>query len=202
MSLSKLNPRITVLLLMILAAAAMRIPNAAQLTPWSGYTPVGAMALFGGAYFSSRWKAILFPLLTLFISDLAINLFVFDGRYGIMHGSWYIVYGIFILLVFLGKWMITKVSVSNVVLASAAAALSHWLVADFAVWLGGGTNLITMRPLTKDLPGLLQCYVQGFPFMKQFLIGNLLYGTILFGGFELARYRYAIVRSRQAEAVL
>ena len=202
MSVKKINPRIAVLLLMIIAAAAMRIPNAAQLTPWAGYTPVGAMALFGGAYFSSRWKAFGFPLLTLLISDLVINNVVFDGRYGIMHGGWYIMYGVFILVVFFGKWIIRKVSFTNVILASIVAAVSHWLIMDFAVWIGGGTDLRTMTPLTRDLPGLLQCYTQGFPFMKSFLIGNLAYSAILFGGFEFAQQRFPVLKFRQAEAVL
>ena len=202
MSVKKINPRIAVLLLMIIAAAAMRIPNAAQLTPWAGYTPVGAMALFGGAYFSNRWKAFGFPLLTLFISDLVINNVVFGGRFGIMHGGWYIMYGVFILVVFFGKWIIRKVSFTNVILASIVAAVSHWLIMDFAVWIGGGRDLRTMTPLTRDLPGLLQCYAQGFPFMKSFLIGNLVYSAILFGGFELAQQRFPVLKFRQPEAVL
>ena len=67
--------------------AAMRIPNSAQLTPWANFTLIGAMGLFGGAYFTKKWKAILFPVLTLFVSDLIIQSFVFNGKYGIMFGT-------------------------------------------------------------------------------------------------------------------
>ena len=63
MSTKKINPRFAVLLLLMIVAAAMRIPNAAQLTPWANFTPIGAMGLFGGAYFTSKWKAFAFPLL-------------------------------------------------------------------------------------------------------------------------------------------
>jgi hypothetical protein len=184
MSIQKINPRFAVLALFMIVVAAMRIPNAAQLTPWANFTPIGAMGLFGGAYFTSKWKTFAFPLLTLLASDLVINIVVFDGRYGAMYSGWYIIYGIFAVVVVLGKWMIKKVTVKNVVLASVTAAVSHWLIADFTVWIGGGTDLRTMAPLTKDWAGLIQCYAQGFPFMKNFLAGTLVYGGVMFGAFE------------------
>ena len=190
----KINPRFTVLLVMMVAVAAMRIPNAAQLTLWANFTPIGAMGLFGGAHFTSKWKAYAFPLLTLLVSDLIINYFVFDGKYGIMYGKWYIIYGVFALIVFFGKILIKKVSVQNVILASIVAALSHWLIADFTVWIGGGTDLRTMLPLAKNWAGLMQCYAQGFPFMKNFLMGNLVYSGILFGAFQFAQWRIPVLK--------
>ena len=190
----RINPRIAVLLLLMIIVAAMRIPNAAQLTPWANFSPIGAMGLFGGAYFTSRWKAFAFPILTLLVTDLIINIFIFGGKYGAMYSEWYVIYGIFVLIVFFGKWMIEKVSVKNVVFACIVAALSHWLIADFTVWIGGGTDLRTMTPLTKNWAGLIQCYAQGFPFMKNFLMGNLVYSGILFGGFELAQQRYPVLK--------
>ena len=135
MSIQKINPRLVTLFFLIIAAAIMRIPNAAQVTPWANYTPIGAMALFGGAYFTNRFKAIVFPLLALFVSDLIINNIVFDGKYGVMYNGWYIIYGIFLFIVFIGKMLIRKVNITNVILASVVAALGHWFIADFTVWL-------------------------------------------------------------------
>lgn len=184
MTTQKMNPRFAVLAIFMIAVAAMRIPNSAQLTPWANFTPIGAMGLFGGAYFTKKWKAILFPLLTLFASDLIIQSFVFNGKYGIMYSGWYWIYSIFILITFIGKWLIKKVSIQNVIVATVVASLSHWLLADFTVWIGGGIDLRTMTPLTKDWAGLQQCYIQGFPFMKNFLLGTLVYSGIMFGAFE------------------
>ena len=198
MSTEKINPRFAVLLLLMIVVAAMRIPNAAQLTPWTNFSPIGAMGLFGGAYFTSKWKAVAFPILTLLVTDLIINLFVFDGKYGVMYSGWFVIYGIFTLIVFYGKWMLQKVSVKNVVVASVVAALSHWLIADFTVWIGGGTDLRTMTPLTKNWAGLLQCYAQGFPFMKNFLMGTLVYNGILFGGFKLVQQRFPVLKLQMA----
>lgn len=184
MSIEKINPRFAVLTLFMIAVSAMRIPNSAQLTPWANFTPIGAMGLFAGAYFTKQWKAILFPLLTLLASDLIIQAFVFNSKYGIMYSGWYWIYGIFIFITFIGKWLIKKVTVKNVIIAAITASLTHWLLADFAVWAGGGTDLRTMTPFSRDWDGLQQCYIQGFPFMRNFLSGTLVYSGIMFGVFE------------------
>ena len=194
MSLQKINPSFTVILLFIIAVAAVRIPNATQLSSWANFTPIGAMGLFGGAYFNRQWKAILFPLLTLFISDLVIQLLIFKGEYGIMYGGWYWIYGIFVLITFIGKALIKKVTVVNVLMAAVTASITHWFIADFLVWFGGGTDLRTMLPLSRNWSGLVQCYTQGFPFMKNFLMGTLIYGGIMFGAFEWMKSKYTALR--------
>jgi hypothetical protein len=185
-----LNPRFLTLLCFILGLALIRILNVAQLSPVSNFTPIGAMGLFGGAYFTTRWKAFVFPMLTLLISDLIINGVIYGGRYGFIYDGWYLVYGIFALIVFYGKVLLQKINVKNIVLASVIAALSHWVLADFSVWLSGGTDLRTQLPLTRDWAGLQQCLTQGFPFMRNFLAGTLAYSALLFGGFELLKTRF------------
>jgi hypothetical protein len=42
------------------------------------FTPIGAMALFGGAYLKNKNHAFLIPILSLWISDLIINNFIFS----------------------------------------------------------------------------------------------------------------------------
>ncbi len=190
MSFQKINPRFAVLAIIMVAAAAMRIPDAAQATPMVNFTPIGAMGLFGGAYFSQRWKAVLFPLLALFVSDLIINVFVYNGQFGLMYRGWYWVYGAFVLIAFIGRWIIRKVTVQNVLLAALAATLTHWLITDFSVWLGGGVDLRTMQPLSRDWSGLVQCYVQAIPYMRNFLLGAIVYSGIMFGAFEWMQRRY------------
>lgn len=194
MSIQKINPRFAVLAIFIIAVAAMRIPNAAQLTPWSNFSPIGAMALFGGAYFSKNWKMVAFPLLTLFISDIAINVFVHHGKYGVMYSGWYWIYGIFLLITYVGKMLIKQVTVTNVLISGITVSLLHWLIADFLVWIAGGTDLRTMQPLSKDWAGLMQCYAQGFPFMKNFMAGTLLCSCMMFG---IVEWMYAKKASLQ-----
>ncbi|WP_428654755.1 DUF6580 family putative transport protein [Runella sp.] len=185
-----LNPRLLTLLCFILAVALIRILNVAQLSPVSNFTPLGAMGLFSGAYFTTRWKAFAFPLLTLLISDLIINAVIYKGQYGIIYNGWYWVYGIFALIVFYGKMLLKKINVKNIVLAAIVATLSHWMLSDSSVWLSGGTDLRTGLPLTRDWAGFVQCLTQGFPFMRNFLAGTLAYSALLFGGFELLKVRF------------
>lgn len=110
MFIGKINPRFAVLIFLMNLVAAMRISNAASLTSLSNFTPIGAMGLFGGVYFTKQWKAILFSLLTLFASDLIIQVIVLNGKYGFMYSGWYWIYGIFISITFIGKWLLKKVT--------------------------------------------------------------------------------------------
>lgn len=194
----QLNPRFLTLLCFILAIALLRIANAAQLTPVANYTPLGAMALFGGAYFSNRWKAFAFPLLTILVSDVIINKVIFQGKYGMMYEGWYWIYGIFAIIVLFGKLILQKINVQNIVLAAVIASVSHWLLADLTVWIGGGTDSRTNLPLSRDWAGLQQCFVQGFPYMKNFLVGTLAYSALMFGSFELLQVRFPSLAQTQA----
>ncbi|MFD2571411.1 DUF6580 family putative transport protein [Spirosoma soli] len=185
-----INPRSVVLLLFIGLTAAFRITGMAEMSALSHFTPLGAMALFGGAYFSNRWKAFGLPLLTLWISDLIINVGLLNGQFGIMYDGWYWIYGIFALIVWYGQVLLRKVSVKNVLVAALVASLSHWLLADTSVWLVGGTDLRTQLPLSRNFAGWLQCITQGIPYMRNFLAGTLVYSAVLFGGFEWLQARY------------
>lgn len=184
MTIEKINPRFMVLAIIMIAAAAMRIPNAADMTPWSNFTPIGAMGLFGGAYFSKKWKALGFPLLTLLASDLIINLFIFDGRYGAMYSSWYWVYGGFCVIVLMGSWLLKKITVLNVLFTGIAATLAYWLIVDFGSFLVGCTDVVSGRTMDYSFRSLVQSYVQGAPYIKNFLIGTLVYSAVMFGILE------------------
>jgi hypothetical protein len=63
MSIPKLNPRTGLLLLMISIVAVIRVLNnfSAGITPLANYSPLAAMALFGGAYFTGIIQPLTFP---------------------------------------------------------------------------------------------------------------------------------------------
>src|ERR1017187_9364765 len=67
MKTEKINARFGIICLMILAAAFSRL----ILHPWN-FTPIGAMAIFGAAYFSNRLIAFGIPLLALWLSDIVL----------------------------------------------------------------------------------------------------------------------------------
>ncbi len=61
-----------VLILMILVAAAFRL-LAYYYKELSNFNPVGAIAIFGGAYFTDKWKGYITVLVTLFTTDIILN---------------------------------------------------------------------------------------------------------------------------------
>src|SRR4051812_26197643 len=103
----KIKSRNTVLILMIVFAVAMRLVSY-KFQFLSNFTPVGAVALFGGAYFSDKWKAYLVPLAALFLSDIAIN-YLYTGKLVLWYGGSVYVYLCFALMVLIGT-MIKKVN--------------------------------------------------------------------------------------------
>lgn len=181
MSLEKFNIRNSVLIGMIILAAAARFLHLDNQNVWANFTPVGAVSLFGGAYFTDKKKAYLVPLLVLFVSDLGINYLYFHKFVWFYSGSIWI-YVSFALMVYIGT-KLPKINVINVILASFAAVLVHWLLTDINPWLYG--NLYD-----KSSIGYFQSLFAAIPFERSLMLGNLIYGFILYGGFELAKTKF------------
>lgn len=190
----KINIRFLVLILITLAVGFWRILQTTGHTPFSNFTPIGAMALFGGAYFTRRSNAYLFPLLTLLISDLVLMKTVYaDYSNGFLYSGWYWTYIAFGLMVWIGHYLIKKVTFKNVLFSAIAAGLCHFIIANLGVWIGGGLDITTGLPYTRDFTGLMKCYFLAIPFFKNMLASNLLYSALLFGGFELVKMRFTLL---------
>lgn len=185
MSLPKFNPRNTVLLLIIAIIGIMRVVFnfSSELSPLTNFSPIGAMALFGGAYFSQRGKAVGFPVLTLLVSDIILQQTVYsEYSSGLLYSGWYWVYGAFALMAITGRLLIKKVSASTVLLSAFVCTMIHWIVTDFGVWLGS-----PIYPQTAG--GFGACLVAAIPFELNFIGGTLVYGTLMFGAFEWLQQR-------------
>jgi hypothetical protein len=190
MTLQKINTRNIVLILMIVAAAAFRLLSF-KYKELSNFTPVGAIALFGGAYFTDKWKAYLVPLLTLFLSDIALN-YLYTSKLVIWYSGSVWVYLCFAIMVFIGS-LIKKAHVANVLIASLASVAVHWLIIDMP-WLYG-----TLYPHTWA--GYGQSLMAAIPFEKNMILGDIVFGLILFGGFELAKSKYTVLRTNREVAI-
>ena len=191
MTLQKINTRNTVLILMIVAAGAFRLVSYKYPYVLSNFTPVGAIALFGGAYFTDKWKAYLVPLLTLFLSDIALN-YLYTSKLVLFYSGSFWVYLCFAIMVFIGS-LIKKATVVSVLLAAVVSVAVHWLIMDLP-WLYGN-----LYPHT--LAGYGQSLIAAIPFEKNMMLGDALFGLILFGGFELAKSRYSALRGKTEFAV-
>lgn len=196
MSLKKFNPRILVLLAFMLVVAVWRIllTEEAPMSPLATFTPLGAMSLFGGAYFSKSYKAFLFPLLTLWISDIILARMVYYGEWRFFYEGFYWTYGSFALMALAGQWLIRKVTVANVVTAAFVATLIHW------IGTSPGCFVIENSMYPKTWGGYLTSLVAAIPYERNFLIGTLVYGGALFGGFELLQKRFTLLQIAQPKA--
>lgn len=192
MSLKKINLRNGVLILMMVCAAATRFIDVNHLSVWSNFNPLGAISLFGGAYFSDKWKAYLIPLLTLFVSDIALD-YIYFNKFMLFYDGAFPVYLAFALMVLIGTF-IKKVNVTNVLAASLASVFIHWIITDIDPWLHGTLY-------AKGLYGYGESLIAAIPFERNLLLGNLVFGTILFGGFELAQRKYTFLRINKELAV-
>jgi len=187
MSLKKFNPRSAVLFLFMLVVAATRIVFSSEHTatsPLSNFTPIGAMALFGGAYFNKSWKAWIFPILTLWLSDIFLSKLVYYHEWRLFYTGWYWTYLAFALIATAGQWLIKKVSIKNIVIASVAATLIHWIVTS------PGCVLIEGSQYPKTWSGYFTSLIAAIPYERDFLAGTLLYSGVLFGIFEWLQKRY------------
>lgn len=192
MSLNKINIRNSILVLIIVVAGAMRLLGLGELTPWTNFTPIGAIALFGGAYFSNKFKAFAVPLITLFISDQVLNYMIFQ-KVVIFYGGFFWTYLSFVLMVLVGTY-IKKVNVISISLASVVMVAIHWIVSDIGVVLGEGS----MYPRT--FAGYLEALVAAIPFERNFLYSTLVFSFAMFGGFEFAKTRFSSLQAvRQPE---
>lgn len=170
--------RFTVLAGMILAATASRLvphpPN---------FSPIAAIALFGGASFESKRAAFLVPLAGLFLSDLVLGFHVITP----------VVYGSFALIVCIGFWVRRRRSVGRIAGAAVVGAVLFFILSNFGVWA-----ICHLYPKTPD--GLAECYVAAIPFFSNSLLSNLLYSALLFTGLKIAENRFVRLRENAVAA--
>jgi hypothetical protein len=191
---SLLTPRNLVLCAMIAFAAGYRllVHFAAGALPWN-FTPVEAMALFGGAYFADRRLGIAIPLAAMIAADCVIAFTLPSAWLHDWLGTLPFVYGCIALTAVGGFALRRKISAPKVLLGALTSAVVFFLVTNFATWL-------TARPdagaaCTSTLSA---CYVAGIPFFKGTLFGTLFWSALLFGGFALLSRRYSVLRPSAA----
>jgi hypothetical protein len=171
------HTRLIVLLSAIAAAAALRLvphpPN---------FTPVGAMALFSGAYFGRRLIAFAAPLAALLLSDLVL------GFYSGM-GTVYLATAAAVLV----GWMLTRQqSALRIAAAAVVSSLLFFVMTNFAMWLNSG-----FYPRTGA--GLVDCFVAAIPFYQNSIAGDLFYSGVLFGGFALLQQALPQLRAGEPQ---
>lgn len=179
MNQQKIETRFGIIVGIIVLAAASRF-----ISPLN-FNPIGAISLFGAAYFSKKIWAFVVPLLSLWISSLILDNVVYAQYYdGFQWFSNPFVYLGFALTVIVGFLALKKINLSRIFGAALSGTVVFFIVSNFGSWLE--------MPIlyTRDLNGLTAAYAAGLPFLQNSLIGNLLYCGLLFGSFEWVKISF------------
>lgn len=170
------TPRFLFVLSAILLAAMSRLlphpPN---------FTPISAIALFGGACFSDKRFAFVIPMLAMFLSDCIIG----------FHNTIIYVYASFIAITFIGFYLRNHAKAANIILASFISSILFFIVTNAGVWAAGGFQL--------GAGGLITTLLAGVPFYNNeilgsfflnTIVGDLFYTGLLFGSFYLVKNKF------------
>ena len=159
----------------------------------SNFTPVAAMALLGGFYFSKKYLAFLVPVLALLVSDFVLNNTVnrifFEDQTGMIVWADFMTftYMAIALTVVIG-FALSKTSLAGKIAGgSLVASILFFVVTNFGSWLTSG-----LYP--KNFTGLLACYTAGVPFFANTLMSNLLFvGLFVFAIEGALKYSQKVV---------
>jgi hypothetical protein len=168
------HSRLIALLSAIVVAAALRLvphpPN---------FTPIGAMALFSGAYIGRRPLAFAAPLGALLLSDLVL---------GFYHGMATVYFSV-ALVVMIGMLALKRTSALRVGAAALVSSILFFVITNFGMWMFSG-----FYPRTLEA-----CYVAAIPFFQNSVVGDLFYAGLLFGGFRIAELLVPQLRAREPQ---
>lgn len=160
--------------LIILGVMSRFVPH------YPNFTAVGAVALLSGKYFNRKVYSYAIPLITLWISDLILNHFIYpeysSGWQSWIGDTWtYLGFGLTILI---GSQFIRMVSTLNVMQSAIISSLVFFLISNFGVWTQG-----SLYP--KNFSGLFAAYIAGIPYFWSSLLANVIFSLIFFNGYEL-----------------
>ena len=172
----------------LLTGFAMLAVAMARLLPHPfNFTPVAAIALYGGARGKNTGFAFLLPLLAMAFSDLLVMQFLYpDNGNPFAYFTTQTALGVYLafgVVVCIGLLLKRNIKVPTVIVASLASSFFFSLITNFFTWLGSPYY-------PQNLAGLVGCYTAGIPFynnevtgsffLNQFA-GDLFFSGVLFG---------------------
>lgn len=148
---------------------------------------IGALGIFGGARLRS-WQAFVLPPLIMIATDLCLWLVHgFHDDYALWHVSRPFVYGSFLLYVLIGRMIANTSSPWRIGAAALVGSAQFYLITNFQAWLE------LTQLYSRDLAGLIQCYVAGLQFDGgRTLVADLMLTFVMFGVHALATSRQTV----------
>ncbi|MDR0956082.1 MAG: hypothetical protein LBM73_03085 [Candidatus Nomurabacteria bacterium] len=157
---------------LILAGVLVGVIVAGRLLPHpANFAPTAAVALLAGVKLRRRWALVL-PLIGLTLSDFLLPSYSLRGRL--------VVYGTFCLVGLIGWAIRRRATAGKILLGSLSGSVIFFLLTN-CVWLYSPV----MYPHTTA--GQLASYINGLPFFRATLAGDLCYTGLLFGAYYLVR---------------
>ncbi|MCO5233456.1 MAG: hypothetical protein LC105_06430 [Chitinophagales bacterium] len=165
----KIDSQLIVILSIVLFAIIARVFTSGMIP---NFTPIGALALFSGAYIKDSKWAMIFPITALLIGDLFLG----------FHNTMIFVYLSFALIILMSRFInYRNHSVARILGSTLLGTILFFLVTNFGVWALTGMYEMSFS-------GLMSCYVMGLPFLRNSLMGDLFYVTVFFGAFETIKH--------------
>lgn len=141
------------------------------------FSPVNALALFCGAYFSQKkYLPFVITLVAVWFSDIFIDR-IYLHQWTLFYAGFYWQYLSIMFITLIGLLLQNRINVLNVAAAGFGSAILFFIISNFGCWAMGW--------YPASFAGLIACYVAAIPFFKYALVGNLIYCPLFFGGFEI-----------------
>lgn len=141
-------------------------------------TPITAITLAAHKHVGRTWSLVI-PMAAMILSDMVIGFY--DWKIMIS------VYVSFILIAVLSRSVRKSSGPLTILAIAVAASVLFFLVTNSAVWF--------FSPwYEKSISGLFYCYMLGAPFLRNMLLGDIVYTTVLLGARTYPKLAGGLVR--------
>ena len=127
------------------------------------FTPVIAVAIMSGLLFRNLYLSYGVLIAAMFLSDMLIG----------FYSNMFFVYLPLILISFYFFKITAKVNGRNLFIFGFLGSLIFFVLSNFGVWL-------TSDMYTKDINGLINCYILAIPFFKNTLASTIIFSYATF----------------------
>jgi hypothetical protein len=162
---------IAVVLVVILAALSRVV-----LYPHN-FSPIIALAVFGGAVIKDKKFAFALPLFAMLLSDIIFEVFTTtQGFWGLAQVANYAILGLITIIAFNLK----KINVLNVAVYSIMSSVIFFILSNSACFFISNP---VYHMYAQNFGGYIACITAGVPFFRTNLIADLVYSGVLFGAY-------------------
>ena len=177
---NKIEKTFLISLVIFVTAFARIIPHI------ENFTPVIALCIFSGLSLTGNKIKYVIPLLAVFISDLFLNIFLYNLNHGIFLYEGVIWQYISYILVILISSKLRKINIkytAKVILLIISMCLLFFIISNFGVW-------VSSDMYTHNIAGLLTCYLNAIPFFQGTFLGTIYFSIFLFFGLKILDKMY------------